>query len=138
MYLLYSEYQNMGGTLDETTFNDVDFEAEARVDWYTFGRLKQELEIPEAVKRCVYYLIKLISDKRNTTGIGTDEGASGTTSTVASQSNDGVSISYNVLSVRDAAELIDTQIKQTIQMYLQDVTNSLGQKLLYRGLYKGE
>lgn len=138
MYLLYSEYQNMGGTLDETTFDDVEFEAEVRVNWYTYGRLKKELDIPEAVKRCMYSLIKLIQDARNTTGIGTEEGASGTTSTVASQSNDGVSISYNVLSVKDAAELIDNKIKQTIQMYLQDVTNSLGQKLLYRGLYKGE
>jgi hypothetical protein len=32
MYLTYSEYQDMGGTLDEVTFNDLEFEAEALVN----------------------------------------------------------------------------------------------------------
>ena len=39
MYLAYEDYQNMGGTLDETAFNDFEFEAETIVDWYTFNRL---------------------------------------------------------------------------------------------------
>ena len=31
MYLTYEEYQNMGGTLDEATFDDYAFEAEAKI-----------------------------------------------------------------------------------------------------------
>ena len=62
MYLSYEEYQNMGGALDETTFNDYRFEAETKIDWYTFNRLQKDEVIPEAVKRCVFRLIKLIQD----------------------------------------------------------------------------
>jgi len=138
MYLLYSEYQDMGGTLDETTFNDISFEAEARINWYTFNRLENETEIPEKVKKCMFYLIRLINDQRNTTGVGTESGTSGVGATVASQSNDGVSISYNVLSASDASKLIEDSLKQAVRMYLQGAKNSLGQNLLYRGLYKGE
>ena len=137
MYLSYQEYQEMGGTLDEATFNDVSFEAQARIDWYTFCRLHSEIEIPEQVKKCMYYLIRLINDQRNATGIGTEEGTANA-GTVASQSNDGVSISYNVLSASEAARLIDTKLSQAVKMYLQGVKNSLGQNLLYRGLYRGE
>ena len=31
MYLTYEAYQNMGGTLDETTFNNYEYEAETIV-----------------------------------------------------------------------------------------------------------
>ena len=136
-YLSYEEYQNMGGTLEQSAFDDIAFEAQTRIDWYTFNRLQAETEIPEAVKRCMYYLIKLIQDQRNATGIGA-EGGSSTVGAIASQSNDGVSISYNVMSASETAKLIDEELKNTVQRYLQGVTNSLGQKLLYRGLYKGE
>ena len=34
MYLTYADYQNMGGTLDETAFNDFEYEAETIVNWY--------------------------------------------------------------------------------------------------------
>lgn len=139
-YLLYSDYQDMGGTLDEPTFNDISYEAQVRIDWYTFDRLKEEAyeDITEPVKRCMYMLIKLIQDERNTTGIGTEEGTNAVGGTVASQSNDGVSISYNVLSAGESAQLIEQKLKKTVRMYLQGAKNSLGQKLLYRGLYKGE
>lgn len=138
MYLSYVEYQDMGGTLDEAAFNDVGFEAQARIDWYTFGRLKTELNIPEEVKRCMFYLIRLINDQRNVTGVGLEGGNNGTTVTVASQSNDGVSVSYAVLSASEASRLCERKLTQTVRMYLQGVKNSLGQELLYRGLYKGE
>ena len=58
MYLTYSEYQDFGGTLDETSFNDLEYDAESTVNWYTFNRLQKPewaaiLETEE-LKRCVY------------------------------------------------------------------------------------
>ena len=51
MYLTYAEYQNMGGTLEEATFNDLAYEAQTYIDWVTFRRLQEEgSEIPDAVK----------------------------------------------------------------------------------------
>ena len=136
MYLSYEEYQSMGGTLDETAFNEIAYEAQSQIDWWTFNRLQSEETIPDAVKKCMYKLIKLIQAQQDATGIGSDSG--GTTGTIASQSNDGVSISYNVLSASEAANLIKEQMEGIVQRYLQGVKNSLGRKVLYRGLYPGE
>ena len=138
MYLTYEEYQNMGGTLDETTFNDFNFEASAEVDWYTFCRLQKETELSEAVKRCVYAIIKMLQDKRQAMLVGQTSADGQTAAGIASQSNDGVSVSFNTLSARDLVDMSKTEIEQTIQRYLQGVVNSLGQKVLYRGVYPNE
>ena len=140
MYLDYQTYQTMGGTLDETTFNDLEFAARAKVDWYTFGRLKNETSYPEALTRCMYRLITLIHNQQLASAIDGqgDESSSSSVAGVASMSNDGVSISYNVLSASEAVEQADKQVEKCIKEYLSDVKNSLGRKLLYKGFYPGE
>lgn len=138
MYLTYEEYQNMGGTLDETTFNDYEFEASSLVDWYTFNRLKNESEYPEALTRCVYHLIRTLQLKMGTLGDNVTSGGQGAVANIASQSNDGVSISYNTVPASELVQLSKTEMVDTIQKYLNGVMNSLGQKVLYRGLYPGE
>lgn len=140
MYLSYAEYQSMGGTLTQTTFNDFEFEAEATVDWYTFGRLKKFTEYPDALKKCMYHIIKLLENQAVLNGMSTPTGASdaSATATIASQSNDGVSISYNVLSAKDLLESNRKAVEQTIQKYLAYVMDSLGRKVLYRGIYPDE
>lgn len=141
MYLSYNEYIEYGGTLDETTFNDYCFEAEAQINWYTFNRLEKMApeNINEKVKRCVYLLIqKIEAVQAYQQPIGANGEANAINAGIASQSNDGVSISYNVLSASDAVNLAKDEIKRTINIYLQGVTNELGQKVLYRGLYPNE
>lgn len=138
MYLTFSEYQEMGGTLSETTFNDYEFEARAQVDWYTFNRLQNEETQCENVKRCMYHLIHLIELQAQAMTLSGDGSSSKTVAGVASQSNDGVSISYNTLSAKDMVDMIGPDIKKTVTRYLQGVMNSLGQKVLYRGLYQNE
>lgn len=137
MYLTYEEYQNMGGALDEATFNDLEFEAEALVNWYTFNRLKNDTTFPDELKRLMKYLINLASSQQ---GIIDASGSGDSTSgkVIASQSNDGVSISYNVLSAKDLIESVKTESEQAIKMYLQGVMNEAGRKLLYRGVYPDE
>lgn len=142
MYLTYADYTEMGGTLDESAFHDLEFEAETYIDWVTFNRLQNEDEemIPDRVKQCMYHLIKLIAQQMFILNPddATTESTGITGAGIASQSNDGVSISYNVLSARDALELSKADVDKTIHRYLQGVTNSLGRKLLYRGLYPNE
>jgi hypothetical protein len=137
MYLTYEEYMNMGGTLDQSAFNDFEFEAEAQIDWFTFNRLHNQKTYPEAVSRCVYALIKLCALKANAMNLG-DTGDESSSGTISSQSNDGVSVSYNVLSASEAFKLCSDEVGNTIKRYLQGVTNELGRKILYRGLYPGE
>ena len=139
MYLLYSEYVNMGGTLDETLFNNLEFQAECEVNWYTFNRLKNETTYPEELKRCMYVLVDIIYKVQQASQLGDDgSGDNNINVAVASQSNDGVSVSYNVSSASEVIEQSKGNIELTIQKYLQGVVDSLGRKLLYRGLYPGE
>lgn len=171
MYLTYVEYQEMGGTLDETAFTDFEFEAEATIDYYTFNRLRNENltttsggmlggvssgaisggmfgdsdtpeipgyeEVPKKVKMCVFKIINIVQRKQQAFSLGQD--IDGTvTSAISSQSNDGVSISYNVMSASQLFDVCQSEIKKTIQLYLNGVKNSLGHKLLYRGVYPNE
>ena len=55
-----------------------------------------------------------------------------------SQSNDGVSVSFGNMSAKDANASLYKEVEQTIQRQLAGVTNELGRKLLYRGLYPNE
>lgn len=140
MYLTYAEYQNMGGTLDETTFNSFEFEAETVIDWYTFNRLQHEMDYPEKLKQCMYKLIQLAQEKQAAMSLGeaSGESAEGSSASIASRSNDGVSISYNVMNAKDVFDTLKGEIELTVRMYLNGVVNELGRKVLYRGLYPGE
>ena len=140
MYLTYEEYQNMGGTLDETAFNDFEMEAETLVDWYTFNRLQKDTTYPAKLKQCVYKLIKMAQERQAALSLG--EAASGdsteSAASIASRSNDGVSISYNVMNASQVFDTLKDEMGKTVKMYLNGVVNELGRKVLYRGLYPGE
>lgn len=139
-YLEYERYIEMGGDLDDTTFNDLAFEAESIINWYTFNRLKNETELPEEVEKLMYRLIQLIQAKQAASAIPLIDGGTvgGATAGIASQSNDGVSISYNVVSASEIVQNSKKEMEDLIRRYLQGVVNSLGRKVLYRGLYPGE
>lgn len=140
MYLTFDEYLTFGGTLEETAFDNLEFEARTVIDWWTYNRLQNDTEYPEAVKRCMYKLITMIIQKQEAQVLDgpnstvTSSGRAG----IMQESNDGVSTMYNVLSASEIINQSQDEIKATIRMYLQNVKNSLGQKVLYRGLYPNE
>ena len=140
MYLTYDEYLAFGGTVEETAFDNLEFEARTVIDWWTYNRLQNDEEYPEAVKRCMFKLINLIIAKqqaqflKNNGTVNTDITESG----IIQQSNDGVSTTYNIMSASEIIAQSGEDVKSTIRMYLQNVRNSLGRKVLYRGLYPGE
>ena len=140
MYLTFAEYTAYGGTItSETTFNDLEYEASSVIDWYTFGRLRNDTEFSEDVKRCDFKLISLIQEKL-TAEIANPAKASeeGVPAGVASYSNDGVSASYNIMSAKDIIENSKAEMASVVNRYLAYTVNSLGQKVLFRGLYKNE
>lgn len=136
MYLTYAEYQDMGGTLDEATFNDLEFEAESIINWYTFNRLKNDTTYPVEVKRLMKYLINLAASKQ--TVVGGSGSDADSTKQIASQSNDGISVSYNILSAKDLMDSVKDEAENATKRYLQGVMNEAGRKLLYRGVYPNE
>lgn len=139
MYLTYNEYLAMNGTLSETAFIDLEYEARMYIDLVTYNRLKNEIEIPEAVKEAMYHLIKVIQVKQAAMNIPSgDEEVDSQSVAIASQSNDGVSVSYNILSARDIIETSQKEIDDMLNRYLQGIRNSLGHRLLYKGIYPDE
>lgn len=136
MYLTYEEYYRMGGTLNEIDFNRYEFQAEAQINRATFNRLKKDKVIPTEVKKLTRHLIDLMEKKSTAFSLG--KGSSDTNVYITSQSNDGVSVSYNGLAPSELIELCRTESLSIIKDYLEGVTNEAGQKLLYRGLYPGE
>lgn len=141
MYLTYEEYQNMGGTLNSTTFDEMAFEAETIINLYTYNRLLKDTTFSNNVKRCTYALIKLVQMKSsiNPNSIGGDSsGSSSGGAAITSQSNDGVSISYNVLSASEIASTFKKDAKDIVSSYLAYELNSLGHRLLFKGLYPDE
>lgn len=153
MYLTYEDYQSMGGTLDETAFNDFEYEAETIVNWYTFNRLKEETEYPTELARCMYRLIMLAKLKADALLMGKqvtvqydDQGNKTTTEVetyIKGQSNDGVSVDYNAVDANEVFGLLSSTAKgnvleTTVFRYLQGVRNSKGKRLTYRGMYPDE
>lgn len=140
MYLTYEEYIQMGGeALEDTAYENLEFEARTQIDWWTFGRLKNEAKQPEAVKRCMYKLIELLDKQQKVLMVdAVDEDGNIKAGLMAHQSNDGVSSTYNVITGNMAVRVLKSQLDNTIKMYLQDVRDSLGRKVLYRGLYPNE
>lgn len=138
MYLTYAQYQAWGGTLDSATFNDLEFQAEGQINWYTFNRLTAMSVLPDAVQRCMYSLINILALQAQAYTLGGASDGSVSSGAITSQSNDGVSVSYNALNARDVDAVASQKIKDLIQRSLAGVKNQLGQEVLYRGLYSNE
>lgn len=143
MYLTYEEYVEMGGSLSEAAFNDIEYEARAYIDWITFRRIRKMLsrgaEIPYEVKECIYHISRLIEAKMSALNVPAgDTSGSYYGAGIASQSNDGVSISFNVLSAKDVLDNSEKEINKLITRYLDGVCDDLDRKLTYRGLYPDE
>ena len=125
-YLTYTEYQWLGGTLDQTPFNILEFESRRKIDTRTQNRLESS-DIPQEVKLCVFQMINCLSNYENTTG----ESKKGN---IASESTDGYSISY--LTVKDANEIMKSkkaELDDIIRTYLLGVIYH-DEHLLYAGI----
>ena len=87
----------------------------------------------------MFKLVELLDKQQKVLMVdAVDEDGNVVAGLMASQSNDGVSSTYNVITGNMAVRTIQSQLNSTIKMYLQGVRNSLGRKVLYRGLYPGE
>lgn len=124
MYLTYAEYQDWGGQQSESAYNRLEFKARMLIDEYTFGRLKDAESIPEAVKRLTFELVGLLGNM--------DLSGEGYGGVVASESNDGYSITMASGTVLTAAESM-IQAGKLIETYLADEKTAAGVPLLYCG-----
>lgn len=123
-YLTYEEYQDLGGTLQETPFNILEFEARKNINKYTFGRLENlENQINE-VKICEFKLIGLL----NTYNDYENQNKS-----ISSENTDGYSISYAQSTVNVSKAKIN-EIKSIIKSDLSECYLEDGTPYLYVGV----
>ena len=108
-YLTYNEYRTLGGTLDETPFNLLEYEARKEIDKETQGRLINLNVQSEDTKMCIFQFISLYQSI-----------------------NYGVDISGNVINY--SSEQIASTISAVIRKYLINTRLEDGTPYLYRGI----
>lgn len=125
-YLSYEEYMNLGGTLEEVPFNELEFECRRIIDSRTQNRLKNTEEIPEEVKLLENKMIQTLQGYY----ISLQKAQSG----VASVNTDGYSESY--ISSTQIGQLVEGKIEalqELISTYLFGVIVN-NEHLLYCGV----
>lgn len=123
MYITYSQFKDLGGRADESTFDSLVEEAGLKLDYYTSNRLPKFIEelggqVPKEIQIVVAKLIDLLND----IVIG-----SGNAAGLAMYSNGIETMSYKNATQAEKAE-VDTIGKWIIQ-YMSKFP-----ELIYRGV----
>lgn len=85
-YLSYQEYIELGGTLEEVPFNELEYECERIIDSRTQNRLKNAEEIPQEVKMLEYKMLENLQGYYKT--------LKNAQSGISSENTDGYSVTY--------------------------------------------
>lgn len=126
-YLTYNEYKALGGNLDQTPFNLLEYEARRKVDERTQQRLKNVKDIPQEVKMCVYALVNDLVAYSNNTGVSDNKN-------IASESVGSYSVSYITGSqIQETIKSKNAELDNTITTYLTGVVVN-GQHIIYLGV----
>lgn len=129
-YLTYAEYRLLGGSLDITPFNLLEFEARRKIDINTQNRLKgtESSKIPQEVKLCVYNLINAINDYASSIKSATENG------NIASENIDGYSVTYvKSAAIKDIINSKSVELDDIIRTYLLGVIFN-GEHIMYIGV----
>ena len=128
-YLAYDEYKSLGGNLDQTPFNLLEFEARKIINNNTQNRLINVSDIPQEVKLCTFKLItsimKFTKDEDNSQN-----------SNIASENIDGYSVTYNNISLDQIENVVkskNAELDDIVYNYLLGVVAN-NVHVLYRGV----
>ena len=126
-YLTYAEYVELGGTLDETPFNILEFYVRNEIDLRTQNRIVGQQEIPLKVKMCVFHLIEKVNEYSN-------EAENTYNKNIASENIDGYSISY--VSPSQIKDIIVSKRTELDDIMLSDLFGLIidGTAVLYNGV----
>lgn len=126
-YLTYAEYHALGGTLNNPSFNLLEFEARKIIDLNTFDRLQNLTEIPQEVKLCDFKLINSLE------GYSSTASGSDTNKNIASENIDGYSVSYiTSAQISEVIKSKNTELTDIVRTYLLNLVIDRVQ-VMYRG-----
>lgn len=121
-YLTYPEYKELGGNLDQTPFNLLEFNARKKIDERTFGRLIDKGQEYKEVKLCIFSMIAILNSYSS---YDTQNKA------VSSESIDGYSVSYGTPQ-KSITEAKNDELEVSIDTYLANlIIDNI--PVLYRG-----
>ena len=124
-YLTYCEYKVLGGRLDMTPFNLLEFEARRKIDERTFNRIKGIKEIPQEIKMCMFALIN---------SLGSYSSESSNNKNIASESVGSYSVSYVTGgTIQEIVQSKNVELNDIITTYLMGVVVN-GEHVLYLGV----
>lgn len=124
-YLTYTEYKALGGSLDMTPFNLLEFEARRKIDERTFNRIKGIKEIPQEIKMCAFALINSLSSYAS---------ESSNNKNIASESVGSYSVSYVTGgTIQEIVQSKNVELNDIITTYLMGVVVN-GEHVLYLGV----
>ena len=125
-YLTYAEYQALGGTLEETPFNVLEYEARKQINIRTQNRLVNEESQTDEVKLCVFHLIEKINSYSNA--------SSNASGNIASESTDGYSISY--VNATQISEIVKSKNVELDDIIMNDLYGVIinNEHIIYNGV----
>ena len=130
-YLTYNEYKALGGNLDQTPFNLLEYEARRKVDERTQQRLKNVNCIPQEVKMCVFNLVNIIKKYAESETSGNSE-----KNNIVSESVGSYSVTYNTITLDRVQEIIkskNVELNDTINTDLYGVIVN-NEHIIYLGV----
>lgn len=124
-YLTYNEYKALGGSLDQTPFNLLEYEARRIIDNRTLQRLKGIEIIPQEVKMCMFSLINTINNYAS---------QSQTSKNISSESVGSYSVSYTTgTQIQETINSKNAELTDIVLTYLTGVIVN-GEHLVYLGV----
>lgn len=124
-YLTYNEYKALGGNLDITPFNLLEYEARRIIDSRTLQRLKGIEIIPQEVKMCMFSLINTINSYSN-------QGQN--SKNISSESVGSYSVSYITgTQIQETINSKNAELTDIVLTYLTGVIIN-GEHLVYLGV----
>jgi hypothetical protein len=124
-YLSYNEYKALGGSLDMTPFNLLEFEARRKIDERTQNRLKKIEEIPEEVKMCMFALINNINSYTSENQVSKN---------ISSESVGSYSVNYVTgAQIQEIIKSKNAELNDIVLTYLTGVIVN-GEHVIYLGV----
>ena len=126
-YLTYNEYQELGGTLEETPFNLLEYEARKQIDLRTQRRLVGLDTIPDDVKLCDFHLISKIESYAKTIQTTSQNN-------VAQETIDGYSVAY--LSPSEISNIVSSKNFELQDIMMADLYGVIvnNEHIIYNGV----
>ena len=124
-YLTYNEYKALGGSLDQTPFNLLEFEARRIIDNRTLQRLKSINEIPQEAKMCMFSLINTLNSYVN---------ESQTSKNISGESVGSYSVNYATgTQIQEIVKSKNAELTDVVLTYLTGVVVN-GEHVVYLGV----